>query len=438
MTARSRPPPSAGPRSRPPPSAGAKRARADERGSKRGRVGLVLAGGAARGAYEVGVLEHIVEDVSRDLGWDVPLDILCGTSVGAINACTLAAFADEPRGRVARLSGVWQGLRIEDILRPTHRGLYDFARTLLGRAPRPSAGSFFENGPLAEMLRRSVPFERIAENIRAGRLHAVAVSATQIASGRTCVFVQRRDAQTVPWAPTPNVVPRAVRLQAVHALASAALPMLFPAVWLDGHYYCDGGLRQNIPLSPARRLGAHGVIVVNPRHRPPPSAPEPVLPREERAPSLLLLLGRTMSSLLLDRIDNDIDRMEKINDIIDAGERRFGPDFASELNAAMREGSTHGLRKLHTVHIRCSANIGELSAEHVLSPSFKLGGVLGRLMRQLAEGEATREADLLSYLLFDGEFSRKLVELGRKDAKSHHDALCTLFTRMRDEAGEKP
>src|SRR5262245_62408311 len=97
------------------------------------KVGLVLAGGAARGAYEVGVLDHIVEEVARDLGHDVPLDILCGTSVGAINVACLAAWADEPRGRVARLVSVWTGLRMAEMLRPAASGVLDLVRGFLGR-----------------------------------------------------------------------------------------------------------------------------------------------------------------------------------------------------------------------------------------------------------------------------------------------------------------
>ncbi|MBI4951206.1 MAG: patatin-like phospholipase family protein [Myxococcales bacterium] len=414
------------------PDEGAPRPGAER--SARPRVGLVLAGGAARGAYEVGVLEHIVEEVSRDLGYDVPLDVLCGTSVGAVNVATLAAFADEPRSRVARLSGVWKNLRIDEMLRPRHRGVYAVGRALFGRTPLGMAGALFESGPLAELLERNVPFARIDEHLRAGRVQAVALSATQIATGRTVVFVQRRHASPEPWEPTSAVVPQVVRLRPVHALASAALPMLFPAVAIDGHYYCDGGLRQNIPLSPARRLGAAGVIVVNPRYRPARGgAARGAAELVEQAPSALFMFGKALNALLLDRIDNDLDRLEKINDILEAGTRRYGPDFTRELNVALGRPPEDGLRQLHTVHIRCSANVGELGADHVRAPGFHVGGVLGRIMRQLAEAEATREADLLSYLLFDGEFAKKLIELGRSDARSHHDELCALFERLRTD-----
>jgi NTE family protein len=393
------------------------------------RMGLVLAGGAARGAYEVGVLEYIAEEVSRDLGRDAPLDILCGTSVGAINVCCLAAWADEPRARCARLASVWTGLRIADVLRPTATGLVDLFRALYGGGARIDVTAIFDPTPLAHLLQGTIPFERIDTHLRSGRIDAVTVSATQIATGRTVVFTQRARAHPPPFPTTSMVVPRPVRLRPVHTLASAAVPFLFPAVRIEGRYYCDGGLRQNIPLSPARRLGATHMIVVNPKHRRGSDATDPQLAiaREEAFPSALFLLGKTLNALLLDRIDNEIDRLEKINEILDAGTRRFGDGFADALNEELGYGSGKGLRKLTTVHIDASENIGTMSADHVRSPHFDVPGVLGRVMKRLAEGEATREADLLSYLLFDGDFAAKLVELGKNDARRHHDALVALF-----------
>lgn len=398
-----------------------------------GRIGLVLAGGAARGAYEVGVLEHIVEQVGADLGYDPPLDVLCGTSVGAVNVGALAAFADEPRGRVARLASAWRQLRVGEVVRPRARGLYELVRGMLGTADGPAQPvSLFDLRPLERIIRATIPFERIESHLRARRLHAVTMTATQIATGRTLVFVHRRRARAPLWQSPSHVVPRAARLRPEHALASAALPLLFPPVKIDGRYYCDGGLRQNVPLSPARRLGAEGLIVVNPRHRR--SGRRPPLARRKGSdprPSALFLLGKTLNALLLDRIDHDLDRLDKINDIIDAGIERYGADFAAELSRTMGYEEGRGLKRLRTVHVRSSADIGALSAAYVRSPRFRVEGVLGRLMRQVADAEATQEADLLSYVLFDGPFASELVERGRQDCRRHHDELCQLFESFR-------
>lgn len=390
------------------------------------RMGLVLAGGAARGAYQVGVLEHVVENVSRELGRDVPLDVFCGTSVGAINSVCMAAFADEPKGRVARLRSVWTGLRIGEVLRPMAGGVVDFARGLLGKNAVQTT-SLFDPTPLGTLIRGSVPFERIDSHLRAGRIHAVTASATQVGTGRTVVFVQRKDARVAPWEDTIHVAPRSVRLRAAHLLASAAVPVVFPAVSLDGRYYCDGGLRQNIPLSPARRLGATHLLVINPKHRRDDTSVTEAAAREDAFPNLLFLLGKALNALLLDRIDNEIDRLEKVNAILEAGRRRYGPDFAEELSDELGYPPRQGLRVLKTVHIRSSENIGRMCTEYVRRPDFEVPGMLGRVMKRVAEGDASKEADFLSYVLFDGDFAAQLIELGRQDARACHDELCALF-----------
>lgn len=377
-------------------------------------------------------MRHIAEEVAKDLGYDPPIDILCGTSVGAFNASMLAAWADEPRGRVARLAALWTGIRLGEILQPKTGGMYDIFRALLGRRTPLESGALFASEPIKQLLTRGIPFERIDAHLRAGLLHAVTVSTTQIATGRTFVFAQRREATPEPWQATRNVVAKPVRLRVSHALASAAVPLLFPAVKIGGRYYCDGGIRQNIPLSPARRLGAQAVIIINPRYRMKAGEDKELeRAREEAFPSPLFVLGKTLNALTLDRIDNEIDRLEKVNEILAAGTRRFGPGFGDMLNEELGYPPGGGLRKLHTVHIRTSENIGALCAEYVRSPKFDVPGVLGRVMQQLADGEAAREADLLSYLCLDGEFLGQLIELGCRDARQHHDSLCNLFESVR-------
>lgn len=392
------------------------------------RIALVLAGGAARGAYEVGVIQHVLEQVSRDVGREIPLEILCGTSVGAINVCALAAFADQPRERAARLVHHWTSLRMDELLRPDGREILGLVRGLFGRiVPDGRRGAIIDPAGLERAIAEAIPFERIDEHLRAGRLRALTLSATEIATGRTVVFVQQAERAPLRKTgdPTTVYVPAQIRLP--HALASAAIPLLFPPVAIEGRYYCDGGLRQNVPLSPARRLGADGLLVVNPRFIR--EGTEPVPGVGERPPGPLFLLGKALNALLLDRIDADIDRLERINRILEAGRRSMGPNFVDDLNRAMGYPPGSGLKPLRAVLVRASQDIGRMSAEFVRSTIFarRYNGVLGRLMRRLAEGEAESEADLLSYLLFDGEFAGQLIELGRSDARAQHADLCALF-----------
>jgi NTE family protein len=405
-------------------------------------VGLVLAGGSARAAYEVGVVQYILEDVARALGRDLPLDVLCGTSAGSINACMLAAHADKPADRAGMLAKRWTDLELEDVVRPAGRELLYLAGRLLGRSSAPPdarpgrRGGMFDPSGVEAIVRDAVPFDRIGEHMRAGRLRALSISTTHVASGRTVVFVHRREGGLPSWGGDPTMVAHASEMRAEHVLASAAVPLLFPAVEIDGHYYCDGGLRQNVPLSPARRLGADSLIVINPRYiREYSPTPAQAEARERRFPDPLFVVGKAMNALLLDRIENDIDRLERLNAVLAAGTRRYGPDFAGAINDELQHVGRRGLRHLDVVYVRASHDIGVLAAEYVRSAEFgkRVRGLIGRVMRRLAEGES--EADLLSYVLFDGPFAGRLIEIGRADARARHDQLARFFENRLSAAG---
>jgi NTE family protein len=421
----SRPPLKRGPSKRPP---------------KGFRTALVLAGGAARGAYEVGIADYLLTTLAKDLASPPRIDILCGTSVGAINACVMAAYLDDPAQCARILVDEWTNLRMEELVRPNPRELLGLFGTLIGR---PSLGSkpddsrhggLLDPTGIEQIVARTIRFDRIAANISSGLLTGITLSTTHVSTGRTVIFVEHGKDAKPKWSkdPTISVVPTSIR--ADHALASAALPLLFPAVRIDGDFYCDGGLRQNVPLSPARRLGADGLIVVNPRFIAPPTG---FGHGDAGYPSPLFLLGKALNALLLDRIDNDLDRLQRINAILDAGTRRYGPSFLGALNAELGNvGARSGVRPLLTVHIRASEDIGALAADYVRSPAFakRSGGLLARALRRIAEWQGEGEADLLSYLVFDGGFATKLIELGRRDAGARHDELCAFFTHAESGA----
>lgn len=389
-------------------------------------IALVLAGGAARGAYEVGVVQYIIEEIAKELGREVPLDILCGTSIGALNACALAAFADDPRGRAARLAAVWNELRLEDLIKPDLRGILSLGTRWL-RGGR--EGGLVDPTGLERLIESVIPFAAIDEHLQAGRLDALTVSTTHIATGRTVVFVHRRERDLPPWSLDPTILPRAVRIQPEHAFASAAIPLLFRAVRIEGQLHCDGGLRQNVPLSPARRLGARAVLVVNPRYIPPLADEAPVTAEPDAFAGPVFLLGKTLNALLLDRVDTDLARLRSINDILEAGRRRYGADFVAQINEALGHEKGRGMRTMRSLLVRASVDIGRIAKEYVTSASFgrRVGGTAGRLLRLIAESDSPDESDLLSYLLFDGEFAGRLIELGKADARARHNELCAFF-----------
>jgi NTE family protein len=398
-------------------------------------VGLVLAGGSARGAYEVGVVRYIVEDIARSLGRPIPIDVISGTSAGSINAAMLAGHADKPIARGELLARHWTSLVLEDVIRPAPGEILHLATRLLGRSARTGAnerrrGGVFDPSAINHIVRENTPFDAIGDHIRAGRLSALSISTTHVASGRTVIFIQRREPGVPRWGSDPTMVARAAEIGADHVLASAAVPLLFPAVEIEQQFYCDGGLRQNVPLSPARRLGAEGLIVVNPRYiRETAPLPAVAKEREREYPDPLFVFGKAMNALLLDRIENDIRRLQKLNAVLTAGARRFGPEFGTMLNEELGRSGESALRPLDVVYIRASRDIGVLAAEYVRSAEFakRARGFVGRALRRISEGES--EADFLSYVLFDGPFAGLLIEMGMSDARARHDELATFFAK---------
>ncbi len=396
------------------------------------RVALVLAGGAARGAYEIGVIQHVLESVATSLKRPIRFDIVCGTSVGALNACGLAAWAHEGPAAVQRMRSVWHGLDINELVRTDIRGVLSTLRRSED-VPAREAGVLDPTG-IEKVVHDAIPFEQIDDNIARGFMDALTVSTTHVQSGRTVVFVQTRDGKLPSWSLDPTIDPRAVKIRAHHALASAAIPILFRSVRIGREFHCDGGLRQNVPLSPARRLGADAVLVINPRFVGTTPLYEGSIEAEDEFPGPLFLLGKTLNALLLDRIDTDLARLESVNKILEAGAKAYGESFIDTLNGALGHKPGHGLRPMKAVLVRASEDIGKLAGEFVHKHGQTMTGLSGRLMRRLAGAPgreiAQNESDLLSYVLFDGRFARQLIELGQADARARHDELCAFFEAL--------
>jgi NTE family protein len=410
----------------------------------RPRRAIVFSGGGARGAYEAGVARYLVQELPRRLGHPIQLDILCGTSVGAIHACYLAATADGGPERADRLVEFWTSMRLEAVLPLSVRDLLGLPGRLLGlrrtseairrgAAPERIYG-VLNTRPLEQLVVRSVPWRGIRRNVAAGRVQAVCVAATQIATGRVVAFIEGGDVNESRWRRDPNVIPRQVHLRPTHALASAAIPVLFPAVRVDRTYYADGGLRLNTPLAPALRLGADRVLVVALR-RSGHEVHEDALARHrvEDYASPVFLFGKVLNALLLDPVDADLARMHLTNEILEDGESVYGEDFLPRLNAAARRGRRNPFKKIEDVVIRPSVDLGLLAGQVLEnSDAASLRSPLLRIAARTRRGEGSAaEADLLSYLLFDRAFVRPLAELGFRDAHAQEEALCRFFS---DEA----
>lgn len=402
--------------------------------SERPKIGLVLSGGGARGAYEVGVLRYVREMLKLDTTFEV----VTGTSVGAINGAYVAATCDRPRAQGRALARVWNELSIDEVYRFGWQQVRELPRVLFGRdLPKiphgAKIGGLVDGRFLEQIVRSRIPWTGITANLRRGVFDAVSCAATEVATGISTIFVQTAQGR-IPdhWPTVPNETVVHTPITADHTLASAAIPALFPAVRVGDQMFVDGALRQNTPLRPAMRLGARRLLVVGLKHHE-----SPLLKRQRQReqaqfvyPNAFFLLGKMLNSLMLDKVEADLDRIERINAMIDAGSGEFGPDFADRLARAM--GREQGYSRVHAVLIRPSRDLGKLAWDVVERGRLsRYSGVVARWIRRsvAAEQAGGGESDLGSYVLFDPDYVGQAMELGFEDARTHHAQLLELFDR---------
>lgn len=361
---------------------------------------LVLAGGGARAAYEVGVLAAIAE---RAPGLEFP--IVTGVSAGAINAVYLAAHPGPLATAVAALRAQWSRLVVERVYRiragRLARGLLlGTAHTALGRGGAAAAvHGLVDMSPLREFLGANIDFTQLAANIAARRLRAAALSTTSYATGETVTFVHGP-----PDVPTWRRALRyavAAQLTLDHVMASAALPILFPAVRIGDAFYGDGSVRQTAPLAPAIHLGARAIVVVTQRNDPQelhPPAPGPGRSAAPAYPALAEVIGLLLHAIFLDALEADAERLERVNRVVTALPEAQRPD---------------GLRPVRLLMLRPSRDLGALAA----GCGVKLPPLVRWLVRGMG-GQRATAVDFLSYLLFDPAYTNALIELGYDDVRA--------------------
>jgi NTE family protein len=395
----------------------------------RPRLALVLSGGGARGAYEAGVLRYIREDLAGDLGGQVQFDIISGTSVGGIHACFVAGTADIAAHQGRLLAERWESMILEEVV---HFGVKEFLRTpgtLLGsgmieelESGQKRLGGIVNTSMLERIVRRLIPWQRITRNNREGCFESLSVTATDIGSGKTVVFVES-SRPLPPWSQDPFVRAQQVHMGHEHALASAAIPIMFPAIAIGERFYCDGGLRQNTPLSPALRLGADKVLVIGLRHKPSPlEVPEETTP----FPGAAFLAGKVLNAFLLDHVDYDLDRLRRFNALVTAAKSVSDEEHKKAFDEVVTKSRGAPYRVVGEFMLRPSVDLGAIAGDVARAGRFKgQGGGTGiRLLRRLA---SSSEADLLSYILFDGNYAAELVRIGYEDARARHHELAAFL-----------
>ncbi|HEY3568696.1 MAG TPA: patatin-like phospholipase family protein [Thermoanaerobaculia bacterium] len=371
-----------------------------------GDLALVLSGGGARGAYQAGVIRQL----SRSLP-DLRFDIVTGVSAGAINASFIAAHPGPLGEAMADLCGIWCGLQVENIFRVDTPSLARHftrwaTRLASGGSPvAPAVRGLVDSAPLYDTIAGSsttVDGEIIGieRNLERKRLKALALTALNYSTGQTVTWVQGRG--TVPWS-QPRHRSFHARIAVDHVMASAALPLFFPAVRLGDAWYGDGGVRLSTPLVPAIRLGATRILAVSPHYHP--SFEEADRLKSTGYPPPAQILGHLMDSIFLDVLDEDVRRLKSIN----------------ELLAKLPPEERGGLRQVAIRVLRPSRDLGELAAsfEPRLPSGFRY------LVRSLGTRD-TQTSDFLSMLMFQPDYLQRLVELGEEDAERRLEEIRRL------------
>jgi NTE family protein len=397
------------------------------------RLAVILSGGGARGAYEVGVLWYVFDELTRLRGAPPPVDILCGTSVGAINASFLAAHLADPVLGVRRLVELWTNLEIPRVLGFGMRQMISIPRLLLGGGGK--GAGLFDVTPMADLVTKEISWRAVSRTLRKRQLRALCISTTEVSTGRTVVFMQTSPDGAVPATSPPRTLFRAAHIGPRHALASAAIPMLFPPVEIDDELYLDGGLRQNTPIAPALRLGATHIFAVGSSREVVGRQVNEGAPLERRAPGAAFLLGKVLNAFLLDHIDVDIELLRRLNDVLADGRAAYGPGFGEQMSRAARERGAPTYRFVNCMTTRPSEDIGRLASDHVRRGRYRGDAFVAKRLFSLLDTGQGDEADLASYLLFDGDFCRQLIEMGRADAEARRDELLDFFGSASEDPG---
>ena len=375
------------------------------------RVGLILTGGGARAAYQVGVLKAIAESLPRHA--HNPFPVICGTSAGALNAATIAVNAHNFRKGVAYLNNIWKNFHADQIYRTDVVGVFNNSMLWFSGLLLSSLGinklkriSLLDNSPLLELLEEILPCEKIQDSVDAGLLHALSVTASGYGSGQSVTFYQGAE-QIVPWRRTRRIgVPTKIGIE--HLLASSAIPFIFPAALINREYFGDGSMRQIAPISAALHLGATRVLVIAVNA---PATDE----RSERGqmgnyPTLAQIAGHALNSIFLDSMEVDLERVRRINELVEV------------MPQAMSERLN--LKHVDVLSISPSLSIEKIAERYARELPWTI-----RLLLRLIGANHQSGSILVSYLLSERKFCNALIDLGYQDALLRRDEILRFLNR---------
>jgi len=373
------------------------------------KIGLILSGGGARAAYQVGVLKAIHKILPKDAS--NPYDIIAGTSAGAINGVALASYAENHRIGIRHLERIWTGFTPDLIYRTDLKGVVStLARlirtTLIGRKYKHDRVSLLDNSPLRKLLKEVIQFDNIQQAIDNGALHAMSVTGSGLESGESVSFFQGHYSIT-NWQRHRRIGYRA-RVGLDHLMASSAIPMIFPSVKINQEYYADGAVRQLAPISPALHLGAEKVLVIGVSgvaHK----RKEHI--QESNYPTPAKIMGHMLNAAFLDSMETDVERLQRINRTVD------------RIPENIRKKHGMELKPIELLEINPSESLDEIAGRHAHE--------LPRILRLFLGGSGNTSRNgsgILSYLLFSKGFCKDLIALGYKDGLARREEIEGFFS----------
>ncbi len=390
-------------------------------------VALVFSGGGARGAYEAGVLNGLSKYVFPEMEGRPNINILVGTSAGAVNAFYLGSRIQDFHRCTSEMVEIWGGLELEDTLVPHSAISVSLYRWLLGSS-RNEQISLLDPSYIQNLIQHDFPWENITTNIEEGPLKSLCVTATSLNSGQTRLFVEAAYEDMPPLPYEQQIEWEPTRMQPQHVFASSSIPLFFPATRIDGVLYYDGGLRQNVPITPAVSLGADKVFVVGVKS-PDPKLPEQVPElHEESYPGAPHIIGKIMDAILLDPVERERRRLFVLKQLLREGKERFGESFALKVSELLIPYVGGDLGTTEFYFHRPEQDLGAEAREHIPKIRDQLGGIWGRVFHEFAADRSTGDWDLASYVLFDREYTEKLIDLGEQNVEENADDIRKFFT----------